>query len=73
MFKKSIIILLSILFLSISSLIYSDPDTPTFRDLIIFYPEILFEDLENYDYTIEDHGNDFYIVKINGVTYIVQL
>ncbi len=72
MFKKTIILILSVLFLSISSLTYSDPDQPTFEDLVAFYPEILFEDLENYNYTIEDYGNDFYLVKINGVLYIVK-
>ena len=72
MFKKSLIVILSVLFLSISSLTYSDSDQPTFEDLVAFYPEILYEDLENYNYTIEEHGNDFYLVKINGVYYVVK-
>jgi hypothetical protein len=73
MSKKSLIIILSILFLTISSLIYPEPDQVTFADLVAYYPEILYEDLENYNYTINAHGSDFYLVTINGVTYIVQL
>lgn len=72
MFKKSLIIALSVLFLSISSFIYPDSTPLTYEYLVTIYPEILFEDLENYNYTIEEHGNDFYLVKINGVLYIVK-
>lgn len=73
MFKKSLIIILSILFLTISSLIYPDSDLVTFIDLVAYYPEILYEDLENYNYIIDEYGHDFYLVVVNGVTYIVQL
>lgn len=72
MFKKTIIIILSVLFLSVSSINYA-LDPPIFEDIIAFYPEIIFEDLENYNYTIEKHGDDYYLVKVNGVTYIVKL
>jgi len=71
MFKKTIILILSVLFLSLSSINYAS-DPPTFEDLVAIYPEILFEDLENYNYTIEDHGINYYLVKINGVLYIVK-
>lgn len=72
MFNKSLIVALFVLFLSISSFIYPDSDPPTYEYLVTLYPEILFEDLENYNYTIEVHGNDFYLVKINGVYYVVK-
>ena len=72
MFKKTIIIILSVLFLSLSTINYAS-DPPTFEDLIAFYPEILFEDLDNYNYTIEKQGGNYYLVKVNGVTYIVKI
>ncbi len=72
MFKKTIILILSVLFLSLSSINYAS-DPPTFEDLKSFYPVILYEDLDNYNYTIEEYGIDFYLVEIDGVTYIVEL
>jgi hypothetical protein len=72
MFKKTILIILSVLFLSLSTINLVALDPPIFEYLKPFYSEILFEDLENYDYTTEEIGNDFYLVKINGVIYIVQ-
>lgn len=73
MFKKTIIIILSVLFLSLSTISLVALDPPTFEDLVAFYPEILSEDLEGYNYTIDEYGIDYYLVRIEGVVYIVQL
>ncbi|MCK5051945.1 MAG: hypothetical protein KAS53_09500 [Candidatus Cloacimonetes bacterium] len=72
MFKKTIILILTVLFLSVSSINYAS-DPPTFEDLVAYYPEIQFEDLNNYNYTIQEHGIDYYLVKIDGEIYIVEL
>ena len=72
MFKKTIIIILSVLYLSISTVSFAS-DPTTFKDLVGLYPEIQYEDLGEYNYTIEEIGNDYYLIKIDGEYYVVEL
>jgi len=72
MYRKSLVTILIVLFIFVSSLIYSDSVNQTFEDLAAFYPEILSETLEDFNYTIYEQGDDYYLVEINGVTYIVK-
>jgi hypothetical protein len=71
-FKKTMILTLAVLFLLISTIVHADPEGPTFADLVELYPEMLSEDLDNYTYTIEEHGIDYYLVKIDGTWWIVK-
>ena len=72
MYRKTLITILIVLFISVSSLIYPYSVNPTFEYLVAFYPEILSEVLGDINYTIYEQGDDYYLVEINGVTYIVK-
>ncbi len=72
MFKKTIIIILSFLALTLSTINLVASDPPAYEDMILLYSEILNEDLENYEYTVYEYGDDYILVEIEGVTYVVQ-
>ncbi|RLC51139.1 MAG: hypothetical protein DRI23_05645 [Candidatus Cloacimonadota bacterium] len=70
MFKKNLVVALTIVILFISVLTYAGP--LTYEDLKGLYPEMTWGDAQQYEYTIEEYGPDYYLIEIEGTWYLVQ-
>ncbi len=67
MFKKTIILILAISFLSISAIVQASSADPS-----ELYPHMSFEELENYEYVIDEYGPNYIVVIVDGKIYYVE-
>ena len=69
MFKRNLVVAFTIVILFISVLANAGP--LTYEDLKGLYPEMTWAEAQGYEYTIEAHGIDFYLIEIDGVCWLV--